>query len=101
MPTGDPIPPSEPLLHPDQAVEELVRTFIVEGQRQELWLRTEPDGDVWHNAAVFRRSRCSSARQTSSNRWCRALAMGLMTLNSGKRGAAAGRRGAGAAGGQG
>lgn len=37
------------------AVELLVDTFIVEGQRQQLWIRAAQEGEVWHNALVFRR----------------------------------------------
>ena len=51
--------PLEPArrLGPDEhgAVELLVDTLIVEGQRQEVWLRLVPEGDLWHNALVFRR----------------------------------------------
>ena len=54
-PTHDRPLPSDDPPPPDGAFEESVRTFIVEGQRQELWLRSVADGDVWHNAAVFRR----------------------------------------------
>lgn len=49
-----PLPPDEPPA-PEGATEELARTFILEGQRQELWLRVAREGEVWHNAAVFRR----------------------------------------------
>lgn len=49
-----PLPSSEPPA-PEGAIEEPVRTFILEGQRQELWLRIALEGDVWHNAAIFRR----------------------------------------------
>lgn len=37
------------------AVELLVDTLIVEGQRQQLWIRSTPEGERWHNALVFRR----------------------------------------------
>ena len=42
---------------PDEngATEFLVDTFIVEGQRQQLWVRVAPEGETWHNALVFRR----------------------------------------------
>ncbi|HUF14050.1 MAG TPA: hypothetical protein VMN78_13180 [Longimicrobiales bacterium] len=42
---------------PDEAgaVEYLVDTLIVEGQRQQLWIRIVPEGGAWHNALVFRR----------------------------------------------
>lgn len=37
-------------------MEHRVGSFILEGQRQEIWIRSEPDGSgQWHNAAVFRR----------------------------------------------
>ena len=37
-------------------MEHLVGSFILEGQRQEVWIRSEPDGSGrWHNAMVFRR----------------------------------------------
>ena len=39
----------------DGAVELLVDTIIVEGQRQQVWVRAMPEGDLWHNALVFRR----------------------------------------------
>jgi hypothetical protein len=38
------------------AVEELLGSLIVEGQRQEIWVRSTPDSDgTWHNALLFRR----------------------------------------------
>lgn len=54
-PTHDRPLPSDDTPASDGAVEEPVRTFILEGQRQELWLRCLAEGDVWHNAAIFRR----------------------------------------------
>lgn len=54
-PISDPDPPLPEHAAPEDVVEEPVRTFIVEGQRNELWLRCVPEGDNWHNAAVFRR----------------------------------------------
>jgi hypothetical protein len=37
-------------------IEERLGTLIVEGQRQEVWVRSEPDADgTWHNALLFRR----------------------------------------------
>ena len=48
--------PSE-RIGPDEtgAVELLATTFIVDGQRQQVWVRAVPEGDAWHNALVFRR----------------------------------------------
>lgn len=38
------------------AVEERLGTLIIEGQRQEIWVRSTPDTDgTWHNAVLFRR----------------------------------------------
>lgn len=40
----------------DYTIEERLGMLIVEGQRQEVWVRSEPDEDgTWHNALVFRR----------------------------------------------
>ncbi len=40
----------------DPAVEAPLGAIIVEGQRCELWLRSEPDvHGTWHNAVLFRR----------------------------------------------
>ena len=40
----------------DHAFEERLGILILEGQRQEVWVRSEPDVDgTWHNALVFRR----------------------------------------------
>ena len=40
----------------DHAIEEPLDVLIVEGQRCEMWIRSEPDPDgTWHNAALFRR----------------------------------------------
>lgn len=42
--------------HDGHAIEERLGTLIVEGQRHELWIRSEPDGDgTWHNVVLFRR----------------------------------------------
>lgn len=51
-----PLEPSE-RIGPDEngAVELLVDTIIVEGQRQQVWIRVAPEGDAWHDAMVFRR----------------------------------------------
>ncbi|MFP4623450.1 MAG: hypothetical protein ACLFRX_04655 [Gemmatimonadota bacterium] len=38
------------------AVEERLGTLIIEGQRQEVFVRSTPDTDgTWHNALLFRR----------------------------------------------
>jgi hypothetical protein len=37
-------------------IEEQLGVIFVEGQRYEIWVRSEPDGDgTWHNALLFRR----------------------------------------------
>ena len=37
-------------------IEERVGAIFVDGQRCDVWIRSEPDGDgTWHNALVFRR----------------------------------------------
>jgi hypothetical protein len=37
-------------------IEEQVGIIIIDGQRCEVWVRSEPDTDgTWHNALVFRR----------------------------------------------
>lgn len=39
-----------------QPTEERVGALIVDGQRCEIWVRSEEGGDgAWHNAIVFRR----------------------------------------------
>lgn len=39
------------------AIEEHLGTLIIEGQRQEVWVRSTPDADgTWHNALLFRRA---------------------------------------------
>lgn len=40
----------------DHTIEERLGMLITEGQRQEVWVRSEADADgTWHNAIVFRR----------------------------------------------
>jgi len=40
----------------DHAIEEPLGAIIVEGQRCQVWLRSEPDErGTWHNAVLFRR----------------------------------------------
>jgi hypothetical protein len=37
-------------------IEERLGTLIIDGQRQEVWVRSTPDMDgTWHNALLFRR----------------------------------------------
>ncbi len=37
-------------------IEEQLGSLIVDGQRREVWVRSEPDSDgTWHNALLFRR----------------------------------------------
>jgi hypothetical protein len=37
-------------------IEEQLGAIIVDGQRCEIWVRSEPDDDgTWHNALLFRR----------------------------------------------
>ncbi|HET9984729.1 MAG TPA: hypothetical protein VFQ38_14125 [Longimicrobiales bacterium] len=44
------------MLHPDHAIEERLGVLIVEGQRHDIWVRSEADDDgTWHNALLFRR----------------------------------------------
>ena len=38
------------------AIEEPLGAVFVEGQRYQIWVRSEPDQDgTWHNALLFRR----------------------------------------------
>jgi hypothetical protein len=38
-------------------IEERLGAIIVDGQRCEMWVRSEPDDDgTWHNALLFRRT---------------------------------------------
>jgi hypothetical protein len=50
MPASQVIGPDE-----DGAIELLADTIIVDGQRQQVWIRVFADRDGWHNALVFRR----------------------------------------------
>jgi hypothetical protein len=41
---------------PAGGIDEHVGAIFIDGQRCEVWVRSEPDGDGnWHNALVFRR----------------------------------------------
>jgi hypothetical protein len=38
------------------AIEELLGPIFAEGQRYQIWVRSEPDNEgTWHNAILFRR----------------------------------------------
>jgi hypothetical protein len=38
-------------------IEEHLGIILVDGQRCEVWVRSEPDSDgIWHNALLFRRA---------------------------------------------
>ena len=44
------------------AIEERLGAVFVEGQRYQIWVRSEPDQDgTWHNALLFRRDGRASA----------------------------------------
>ena len=46
-------------------IEERLGIFFVEGQRYQIWVRSEPDTDgTWHNALVFQRDGRAGARET-------------------------------------
>jgi hypothetical protein len=44
--------------HPHAGIiEEKLGAIIIDGQRCEIWVRSEPDDDgTWHNALLFRRA---------------------------------------------
>jgi hypothetical protein len=45
-------------------IEEELGMIIVDGQRCEIWVRSEPDDDgTWHNALLFRRGGRSAVRE--------------------------------------
>ena len=46
-------------------IEEQVGVIMIDGQRCEVWVRSEPDSDgTWHNALLFRRAGArASARE--------------------------------------
>jgi hypothetical protein len=49
---------------PVGTIEEHLGVIIVDGQRCEVWVRSEPDGDgTWHNALLFRRDGRVSGRE--------------------------------------
>jgi hypothetical protein len=46
------------------AIEELLDVIFIEGQRYQIWVRSEPDMDgTWHNALIFRRDGRAGARE--------------------------------------
>lgn len=45
-------------------IEEQLGAIFVEGQRYQVWVRTEPDHDgIWHNALLFRRDGRAGAHE--------------------------------------
>ncbi|HET9438915.1 MAG TPA: hypothetical protein VFO52_02020 [Longimicrobiales bacterium] len=45
-------------------IEEQLGVMFVEGQRYQVWVRSEPDNEgTWHNALVFRRDGRAGARE--------------------------------------
>jgi hypothetical protein len=45
------------MVKPADAIEEHLGVIVVDGQRCEVWVRSEPDPDgTWHNALLFRRA---------------------------------------------
>ena len=46
-------------------IEERLGPIFIEGQRYQIWVRSEPDTDgTWHNALVFQRDGRAGARET-------------------------------------
>lgn len=46
------------------AIEEQLGVMFVDGQRYQIWVRSEPDQDgTWHNALLFRRDGRAGARE--------------------------------------
>lgn len=46
-------------------IEEQLGAIIIDGQRCEIWVRSQPDDDgTWHNALLFRRAARSSRHDT-------------------------------------
>jgi hypothetical protein len=45
-------------------IEELLGAIIIDGQRCEIWVRSQPDdGGTWHNALLFRRDGRAPTRE--------------------------------------
>jgi hypothetical protein len=53
------------MLQPESGIiEEKLGAIIVDGQRCEVWVRSEPDADgTWHNALLFRRRGRAAGRE--------------------------------------
>lgn len=53
------------MAHPESGIiEERLGPIIVDGQRCEIWVRSEPDDDgTWHNALLFRRDGRATGRE--------------------------------------
>lgn len=50
------VPENSLMPSPLSAIEEKVGNIFVDGQRCEVWVRSEPDDNgTWHNALLFRR----------------------------------------------
>ena len=46
------------------AIEEQLDVIFIEGQRYQIWVRSEPDNEgTWHNALIFRRDGRAGARE--------------------------------------
>ncbi len=46
------------------AIEEQLDVIFIEGQRYQIWVRSEPDHDgTWHNALIFRRDGRAASRE--------------------------------------
>jgi len=50
---------------PAGSIEEQLGVIIIDGQRCEVWVRSEPDDDgTWHNALLFKRDGRVTGRET-------------------------------------
>lgn len=48
----------------EDVIEERLGAIIVDGQRCEIWVRSQPDEDgTWHNALLFRRAGRAPTRE--------------------------------------
>lgn len=48
----------------NNAIEEQLGPFFAEGQRYQIWVRSQPDNDgTWHNALIFRRDGRAGAHE--------------------------------------
>jgi hypothetical protein len=49
---------------PQGVIEEELGAIFIDGQRCEVWVRSEPDADgTWHNALLFRRQGRAAGRE--------------------------------------